>query len=77
MSLRLDSRELKPKIPPPQPEVKKGPPPKMKRVKRKKLKANKVQKSLSVDKMTGTVEEDEDCSATKCLKPSGNLQIIL
>ena len=30
-----------------------------------------VQKTVSVDKLTGEVEEDEDCSAEKCLKPSG------
>ena len=32
-----------------------------------------VQKTVSVDKLTGEVEEDEDCSAEKCLKPSGML----
>ncbi|XP_067927988.1 lysine-specific demethylase 5A-like [Watersipora subatra] len=68
-----DSREmkLKLKLPVPGAELKRGPPPKVKKVKRKKLKASKPQKNVSVDKIAGTVEEDEECSVAKCLKPSG------
>lgn len=34
-----------------------------------------VQKTVSVDKLTGEVEEDEDCSAEKCLKPTGQCNV--
>lgn len=74
----VESREMKLKLlaaPPPiqkeKEKEKKAPPPKVRKVKRRKPKLNKMQKSLSVDKVTGTVEEDEDCSAKKCLKPAG------
>lgn len=43
---------------------------KVKKMKKRKVK-NGEKKTVAVDTLTGEIEEDEDCSAKCCVKPSG------
>jgi len=72
------AKEMRSVPPLPSPVIeKKAPPPKVKKMKKRKVRAAKLQKTASANKVSENVEDDEDCSARKCIRPSGLLLQIV